>query len=165
VDSPGDGEQVWHIVFGRTNYKHWIFRWINKDFQHCYAVKESLGGMFWIVINGRRSHLDVETYSKDYYSRISDMTNESDIILTVVAGYDISLNNAQLSIISCSDVVKRCLGVTDWLCWTPYQLYRNIKRGKYEQRIKARGESRKEGGARAGADTAGAEIERESQSG
>ena len=160
MDIPKDGKQVWHIVFTQTNDTHWIFRWIHKKKQHCYVVKESLGGMFWIVINGRRSHLDVETYSKDYYPRLMDMLGEGDHVMTVITEYDVNLRNHQLSVISCTDVVKRCLGITDWLCWTPNQLYKRIKRGKYEQRIKTGRESRKESSAGAGEATEGAATER-----
>ena len=41
----------YYVIFRKTVLKHWIFSLLDKEIQHCYAVKESEGGHFWIIID------------------------------------------------------------------------------------------------------------------
>ena len=137
MNSGGNHNLIYHVIFTKAKHHHWLFRWLHKDFQHCYVVRESRGGQYWIVANGTYSHLDLELEPKELFPTIMEWADEGDTILTVKVAIDPLLPTTQLSVISCTDICKRALGIRDWLCWTPYQLYKNIKGNKYGEVIEA----------------------------
>jgi hypothetical protein len=115
----------WHIIFTKTTLKHWIFRWIDPHFQHCYAVKESAGGEFWIILDAKNCVTEVRIESKMNYPHIRCLSPNG-VILSMQAIIDPSNYRYVLGIGSCVDVCKSVLGISDFWCWTPYQLYKRF---------------------------------------
>ena len=116
----------WHIIFKRSPLKHWLFSWLDSEIQHCYAVRESDGGQFWIIINSMSSHTDVRIESKLHYPDIRDLEPDS-VILSIRAiirpenyRYTFCVNN-------CVETCKSLLGIRDFWLWTPYQLYKRLR--------------------------------------
>ena len=119
-----DIEQDWYVVFTKSKLKHWIFRFINPDFQHCYMVREDMG--LWVIIDSSNAHTTVKTELVDDYPHIRVLCPDS-VILPVTVKIKGDSYKWHLGINSCVDVCKGCLGIDRWLIWTPYQLYNYIK--------------------------------------
>ena len=132
-DSPATVED-WHIVFTKSRLKHWFIKRLPRSFQHCYAVRESAGGQFWIVLDSRSSHLQAELYAKSEYPYIRQLCNERSgdcVILPIRARIDIKQNRWTFCIFNCVEVCKSVIGVRAFWVWTPYQLYKHL-RGYHE---------------------------------
>ena len=117
--------EQWHIVFTKTTLKHWIFKWLDPCFQHCYAVKESPGGEFWIIVDSKNCYTDVRIESKIDYPHIRCLAPDS-VILTIQAIIDPNQYRYTLGISDCVDSCKSVLGIRAFWCWTPYQLYKRL---------------------------------------
>ena len=119
-------EEDWYVVFAKSKLNHWIFRFIDSHFQHCYMVKEDLG--LWVIIDSNNAHTTVRTELVDDYPHIRVLCPDS-VILPVRVKINTNKHKWHLGINSCVDVCKGVLGISNWRIATPYQLYRWI----YEQ--------------------------------
>ena len=128
MDTSDNHIQYWYVIFRKTTLKHWIFRWLDKEFQHVYAVKESPGGEFWMVVDGKNSCTNIELLSKVDYPHIRCLEPDSVILLTRCI---INPSNYRhtLCIFNCVEVVKSVLGIRAFWCITPYQLYKRLAHG------------------------------------
>ena len=122
----------WYIVFRGSEYKHWLFNWIQPEFQHCYAVKESPGGEFWIVVNNTAAHTDVQLKSKLDYPHIRLLAPNC-VILTIQAIIRPDNNRHPFCVFNCVEMCKSLLGIKAFWCWTPYQLYRRLTNVRYSK--------------------------------
>ena len=138
MEKGGPLTETWHVVFTKSSLKHWLIERLKPDFAHCYAMKSSRGGQYWLVVDGKRSHLEVQLEPKELYPTVRSFAGEDATIVTINVTRKPSLPNHWLSVITCTDIVKRCLGITDWHCWTPYQLYKRMIGGRYERHIQHR---------------------------
>ncbi len=128
MDPSSNHVQDWYVIFRKTTLKHWVFKWLDSEFQHCYAVKESPGGEFWIVVDGKNSCTNVELLSKVDYPHIRCIEPDS-VILSIRAIIRPESYRHTLCVFNCVEVVKSLLGVRDFWCWTPYQLYKRLSHG------------------------------------
>ena len=128
MDLPGDKLQKWHIVFKPTTLKHWVFRWLEPYFQHCYAVKESPGGQFWIIVDSKSCYMDVRIESKRDYPTIRSLCPDS-VILSIKAIIDPDAYRYTLCVFNCVEVCKSVLGIRSFWVFTPYQLYKRLNHG------------------------------------
>jgi len=117
--------EKWHIIFRGSEYKHWLFNWLQPEFQHCYAVKESPGGEFWIVVNNTAVHTDVQLKSKLDYPHIRLLAPDC-VILTIQAIIRPDNNRHPFCVFNCVEMCKSLLGIKAFWCWTPYQLYKRL---------------------------------------
>lgn len=118
----------YYVIFKKTTLKHWVFKWLNPEFQHCYAVKESAGGHFWIIVDAKNSCTDVRIESKLDYPHIRCLEPDS-VILSIKAIIDPENYRHTLCVFNCVEVCKSVLGIRSFWCWTPYQLYKELTYG------------------------------------
>ena len=118
----------WYVIFRKTKLKHWVFKWLDSEFQHVYAVKESPGGEFWIVLDGKNSCTEVTLLSKIDYPHIRCIEPNS-IILSIRAIIHPESYRYTLCVFNCVELVKSVLGIKGFWCWTPYQLYKRLSHG------------------------------------
>lgn len=122
----GSKGELYHVVFEQSNYKHWIFKLLDPDYQHCYIIGESHGKQYWKVINNRRSHLQVDIEPKTLYPTVRDYCGQGAKIVTIRSEVDQKDITQFLNIFTCVDVCKGVLGIGDFFIWTPKQLYRRL---------------------------------------
>jgi hypothetical protein len=115
----------WYIIFKKTTLKHWVFKWLDPEIQHCYAVKESPGGEFWMIVDSKNCHLDVSMVSKLDYPHIRALEPDS-VILSIKAIIRPENYRHTLCVFNCVEVCKSVLGIRSFWTWTPYQLYRYL---------------------------------------
>ena len=53
-------KEDWWILFTDSKAPTRVLRCLQPSFQHCYMMKKSPGGQFWIVVNPVRSHLHIQ---------------------------------------------------------------------------------------------------------
>jgi hypothetical protein len=116
-------DQDWYVIFTRSPMKHWIFKWIDSEIQHCYMVKEDEG--LWVIVNSASNATTVRTELISDYPHIRDLCPHS-VILPVTTRIRANNRKWHLGINSCVDVCKGLLGINNWRIFTPYQLYRWI---------------------------------------
>lgn len=118
----------WYIFFTSSRLRHWLIPLLDPYFQHCYAVKESKGGQFWIKVDYQYSHTNVELLTKADYPHIRAI-DKSAVILTVRAKIKPKKGRHTLNVFNCVEQVKSLLGIRAFWVWTPYQLYRRLTNG------------------------------------
>ena len=128
MEQAGDTIQRWYIVFRPTKLKHWVFKWLDPCFQHCYAVKESAGGEFWIIVDSKNCYTDVRIASKIDYPHIRCLAPDS-VILSVKAIIDPDKYRYTLCLFNCVEMCKAVLGIKSFWVFTPYQLYKRLSHG------------------------------------
>ena len=124
----------WYIIFKKSPLKHWVFRWLDSEIQHCYAVRESDGGQFWIIVNSMSSHTDVRIESKLEYPHIRLLEPDS-VVLSIKAIIDGNAYRHTLCIFNCVEVVKSLLGIRAFWCWTPKNLHDRLVNNAKSNRI------------------------------
>lgn len=117
----------YYVIFKKTSLRHWVFKFLDKEMQHCYAVKESDGGQFWVIVESKNCLTEVRLESKINYPHIRCLEPNS-VILSVRAKIDTSTNRNVLCVFNCVEQVKSLLGIRDFWLWTPYQLYKRLIR-------------------------------------
>ena len=128
MDNTDATTQRWYVIFKKTSLKHWIFNWMDSELQHCYAVKESAGGQFWLIIDAKNCYTDVRIESKLDYPHIRCL-EPNGVILSIRAIIDPNKYRYTLCVFNCVEVVKSVLGIKSFWCWTPYQLYKRLSHG------------------------------------
>ena len=128
MDESSKHTEHYYVIFRKTRLKHWVFKWLDSELQHVYAVKESPGGEFWIVIDGKNSVTQVNLLSKVDYPHIRCIEPDS-VILSIRAIIDTSSYRHTLCVFNCVEQVKALLGIRAFWVWTPYQLYKRLSHG------------------------------------
>lgn len=117
----------WFVIFGPSKYKKGIMRWIKPDFSHVYAMKKSPGGQFWIVINPLLALLDAEILLVDDYPHPRAYAGQDAVILPIRAVIT-QKPRWSLCVFNCVEVVKALLGIRSFWTWTPWQLFKYLKK-------------------------------------
>jgi hypothetical protein len=128
VDEGNKLSQKWYIVFKPTKLKHWVFKWLDPQFQHCYAIRESDGGQFWIVLDNKSCYLDATILPKSEYPHIRSIEPDS-VILSINAKIEPNNYRHTFCVFNCVEVCKAVLGIRSFWVWTPYQLYKRLSHG------------------------------------
>ncbi len=121
----------WHIVFTNSKLKHWLMPHLTPGFQHCFAVKESDGGHFWIIADSKICYTDIHLASKLDYPHIRLLCPDS-VILSIRAIIRPENQRYTFCVFNCVELCKSLLGIKAFWCWTPHQLYRRLTN---EQRV------------------------------
>ncbi len=128
MDATNKHVEHWYVIFRKTTLNHWVFRWLDPEFQHCYAIKESPGGEFWMVVDAKNSVTEVKLLSKVDYPHIRSIEPDG-VILSIKAIINPNNYRYTLCVFNCVEVVKSLLGIKAFWCWTPYQLYKRLSHG------------------------------------
>ena len=120
----------YYIIFTNSQHKHWLLKRLKKKYQHVFAVKKSVGGCFWIIINPLISYtyIDIVPVLESPHIRTLLIDPENSVIVPVTATIG-EKERHTFCIINCVEIVKSLLGIRAFWVWTPYQLYKYLKRG------------------------------------
>lgn len=121
-------EETWYIVFEEALKRKWYFKWFKPGFTHCYIMKKSEGGCFWLVVNPVWSHVIVDYRSVETFPTVRDYAGSHALVLEYKAFIDPYSKVWALGVNSCVDVVKRFLGIRRFTLFTPYQLYKYLRK-------------------------------------
>lgn len=117
----------WWLVFGGSNDKHWLIKYLQPGFKHVYAMQLSEGGYMWQVVNCNRSHMTLDLVSVDNYPHPRAYAAHGSTVIPVTAVIDVKKIRASIGVMSCVEVVKAVLGIKAMSVFTPYQLFKYIR--------------------------------------
>jgi hypothetical protein len=106
-----------YIVFEKADIKSWWTKFLHKEISHCYLIE--ISGKNIIAYNKSISSSQIYTISN-----LGDIMSKS-IVLKVD-----KLNSYGLfGLNTCVGIVKRYIGLSNPLIFTPYQLYKRLSNG------------------------------------
>jgi len=119
--------EIWTVCFSKAANKHWVQRFLHKDFQHCYAFKKSPGGQFFLIVDPIRSYtvVDMVPANEEEFKLLT----ENVTFLTVVATIDLTKDRGHFCRFNCVEMIKALIGLKSFWTFTPKQLYRKLKNG------------------------------------
>jgi len=123
MDRPLHVEEEWHIIFEEGSYRDWLINKLEPGYTHCYAVKLSEHGHFWMIVNPRMSHLQITQEPVNTYPTIRSYVGPDCTIITVKAIMSSTRPRGTLCWFNCVEVVKALIGVKSFWTLTPWQLY------------------------------------------
>lgn len=117
----------WFVIFNESQLDHWLLKRLPKKFQHCYAMKKSDGGQFWVVVNPMSSHTSVTMELVDDYPHPRLYAGIDSVIVPIRVTVVTDRYRHTLCVFNCVEVVKSLLGICDFWLWTPHQLYKRLR--------------------------------------
>ena len=121
--------EEWYLVFSKAKYDHWIWRFVDRDMGHVYAVKE-LNDYQWLVVQPRVNIVQVKVLLKCQYPVIRSIAATEDTVLKVSAYPNIEPRGC-LNWFTCVEQIKALLGIRSLWTLTPKQLYKGLIGGRY----------------------------------
>ena len=118
----------YYIIFTESGSENWLIKRLRKPYQHVLAIKKSPGKRFWIVINPIISFTYVDIVPVKDFPDIESLVDKNAVIVPYTASI-IDKSRHTLCVINCVEIVKSLLGIRAFWIWTPYQLYKYIKKG------------------------------------
>lgn len=116
---------TWTVVFTKATGKHWVQKLLDPYFQHCYIMRDE--GDHWLIIDPLKCHIVAKTVTKERYPTINSYIMANDVTINVTARI-IDRDRSHFCVINCVEVVKGFLGIKDFWCWTPLDLYNLLRR-------------------------------------
>lgn len=120
----------WYVVFSRAESAHWVYRWVDKQFGHVYAIQD-LNEYQWLVIQPRINITQAKIMLKCQYPHIYDLIDVDDKVLKVKVSPKPALRGT-INFFNCVEQVKALLGIRSTWTLTPKQLYNGLIGGRYE---------------------------------
>ena len=115
------------VVFHGAGHGFWPWLCGRLGFRHCFAALND--GRAWIVIDARGDGLHVAAD----VSAAFDLPGHYRALGFTVIETDLRVSRRRYVLpfaFTCVETAKRALGLKAWWLWTPYQLYRRLKRDK-----------------------------------
>jgi hypothetical protein len=126
VQNEGINEDWW-ILFTDSKQPTRFLKWLQPSFQHCYMMKKSPGGTYWIIINPVRSHLALQFATVEDYPHPRAYDPHA-VVLPVTVIADGKTQRGGLCWFSCVEVCKSVMGIKSFWTLTPWQLYNHLRR-------------------------------------
>jgi hypothetical protein len=118
-------KKEYYIVFTKSTHNSWMVKMLKPPFQHVYLIQKSQGGAFWIIVDPKASHTEMNLLPVSEYPHVRLLCESNDVILpvkTIIKPDD----RWTFCIINCVEIVKSFLGIRAFWVWTPKQLYNYI---------------------------------------
>jgi hypothetical protein len=136
--------EEWYVIFTDSELTHWLMPYLEPGFKHCYAIKLSEEGCFWIVVQPTSSATIVKIVPVSLYPHVRLLAGPDAVILPVRAKLDPDAYRGHFCWFTCTEVVKSLLGIKQFWCWTPWQLYKRLKYGQQAGKTVQNGQKRGE---------------------
>jgi len=127
--SPVYTEFEWYLVFTKAKFDHWIWRLVDKNMGHVYAIRD-LNDYQWLVVQPRTNIVEIKIMLKCRYPELKMITGPDAKIIKVTARPQQRAIGC-LNWFNCVEQIKALIGVRSFWTWTPKQLYNGIMRGEY----------------------------------
>lgn len=119
----------WYLIFSRAKFDHWIWKFIDRDMGHVYAVQD-LNDYQWLVVQPRLNIVHMRILLKSMYPVVRCIADIDDKIVKVKCFPDVRVRGG-LNWFNCVEQVKALVGVKSFWTFTPKQLYTRLTRGDY----------------------------------
>ena len=134
LDSAHSNPVTWYIVFGHAKNNYWFSPMLKVGFTHLYAVK--FDGYNWIKVEPYTGYVDISILPFTNEHTILDVVNPdySDILLVKRwCKRDFVRSPLILGPVTCVEAMLSLLGIRAPLVWTPWQLYKYLRKDHGKQ--------------------------------
>jgi len=101
--------------------EHWLLD--RLEFGHVYAMRRSIGGQFWVIVDPTTSCIDATMISVQECPTPADYKETAvKTVRVVVKPKEIRQFTIGFDVFSCVSVIKHLLGITKRRIFTPKQL-------------------------------------------
>jgi hypothetical protein len=125
IQNEGINEDWW-ILFTDSKQPTRFLKWLQPCFQHCYMMKKSPGGTYWIIVNPVRSHLALQFATVEDYPHPRAYDQRA-VILPVTVIADGKTARGGLCWFNCVEASKAIMGIKRFWVFTPFQLYKHLR--------------------------------------
>jgi hypothetical protein len=109
------------VIFQDSDYKHWFLRYVKPGFRHCFIAFQHEDE--WLVIDPVDSCIKAGIVDK-----LEEYAEQSAKILHFSIEIDPKLYRGGLCWFTCVEVVKAYMGIKSFWTFTPWQLYKLLRR-------------------------------------
>lgn len=120
-----DVREVYYLIFSNSNWPKWYMRFFKKGFSHVYAIKDSPGNAFWIIVNPMLSHTHVTIFPKTKSGNVNVFLLPGHTLLKVTAKIK-QTPRFTACVFNCVEVIKSLIGMRSFFTFTPWQLYKKL---------------------------------------
>ena len=128
------GSAIEALVVFQDHSGHPLDFLLHKDFKHCFVCVQS--GAYWIEVNNIKNEQKIRVMSGTDFDMENFYRNQGNIVVLTRqrASKPSRLNifYGSLMVANCVGMVKSVLSINTF-DWTPYQLYKELTRGKKEK--------------------------------
>lgn len=121
--------EEWYLIFTEAKMEHWVFKLLDKEISHVYAVKD-LNDYQWLLVQPRVNMTQTKIMLKCQYPSISAISAPGDKVVKVRA-FPLLRPRAGLCWFTCVEQVKALIGLKSFWTLTPKQLYNGLIGGRY----------------------------------
>lgn len=114
-----------YVVFSDKTELRWL-KFLRRGFRHCFVILHD--GKSWISVDPMAHYIDVRVlpYPPGYHVQ-QFLRDQGLTVVTCDMGEPEKIC-APPAIVSCTEIVKRILGLRQPLIFTPYQLFRYLEK-------------------------------------
>lgn len=114
------------VVFVDNNHIWWL-RWLRRGFRHCFAIL--IGDQGCVVVDPLSHCTRITLLPPMTGQEVADFyAQHGHAVVTPLSPCPRRL--APIRPYSCVEAVKRILGLRDPRCWTPWQLFLKLNKGR-----------------------------------
>lgn len=117
----------WYLVFHDPDKRRWWDRWLKPGFRHCYALRCDRG--VWVAVDGSLPCLSVDILPFSPDNRPYAPRGGTIIHVNALVQPETFRTPQLIAPFTCVEVCKAVLGIRAPFVWTPWQLYRHVRRG------------------------------------
>lgn len=117
------------MVFCKASIHHWLFRFLDKDFTHAYAVQD-WNEYYWVVVQPTCASTTIIHKLKSQYPHIRLLVGPGAKIIKVSADIEPRFRGT-LNWFNCVEQIKALLGIRSFWTLTPKQLHDGLIGGRY----------------------------------
>ncbi len=128
INHSGKEEVKFTLIFAPAKHKRWLNKILKPGFGHVRVVIHRRGCT--LMVDPRLAYNDFECY----LGNVSIEPSEGETILRGRVMVDIYKNRRIAGPLNCVETVKAFIGERSFWCFTPYQLYKKVKRYGYDPR-------------------------------
>jgi len=113
------------VAFGGQPVLPWL-RLLRPGFRHCFVAVQD--GEAWLVLDPLAHRLHLARGVAASAASLAAHYRAQGLVALVVPVLEPPHRSAPLAPFTCVEAVKRVLGLHAWRIWTPYQLFRALKK-------------------------------------
>ena len=115
-------EKAWVIFSGQTEIPY--LRLLRNGFRHCFIVLRR--GEHWITLDPLSNKTEIELHHLPEDFNLPEWLQNRGHIVVEAELKKSHLKPLPLALFTCTEAVKRVLGINEWRVMTPWQLYKHL---------------------------------------
>ena len=115
-------EKAWVVFSGQTEISY--LKFLRRGFKHCFIVLKR--GDHWITLDPLAHKTEIELHYLPRQFNLPEWLTQRGHTVVETLFQQAPMKPLPVSIFTCTETVKRILGVHAWRVFTPWQLYKYL---------------------------------------